>query len=371
MTSERINVLHLVDSGWPGGVNSVVLELLRSIDRSRFHIGVCSFSGEGPLLEEMSRLGAEVFTPRTTWDYLRRIRAAGYHVVHANHGARIHRCTARLAGCRVIVHAHGVPESCLNRVRQGDPSLEREFKNAFGTCADAIVACSRSVSETLSKICPSLGRRLSVIYNGTDLTRQRPISPEEMRIKKLEADLPGDAVVVGFAGRLIPLKRIDCLLTAAERLVAKHSSLYFLILGEGPLRSELEKQASSLRERVRFLGWRTGSDWFPLFDVLALPSESEGFALSVVEAMAGGTAVVASAVGGLPEVVIDGETGLLIPPGDSQRLETALDTLICNPEMRRRMGLAGRTRAELVFDSRAMARRFEELYAGLGTTVLG
>jgi glycosyltransferase involved in cell wall biosynthesis len=365
MTSDRINVLHLVDSGWPGGINSFVLELLRSIDRSRFKIGICSFSSNGPLLEEMSRLGADVYTSRTTWDYFRRIRAGEYQILHANFGGRVHRCTARMAGCRVVVHAHGVPEACVDRVRQGDPSLEREFKTAFGACADAIVACSRSVSEALSKVCPSLEHRLSVIYNGTDLTRQRPVFPEEMRIRKLKARLPGNAIVVGFAGRLIRLKRVDCLLTAAERLVAKHPNLYFLILGEGPLRSELEKQASPLGDRVRFLGWSRGSDWFPLFDILALPSESEGMPFSVLEAMAGVTPVVASAVGGLPEVVINGETGILIPPGDSQSLETALDTLIRSPETRHRIGLAARARAELAFDSRAMARRLEELYTKL------
>lgn len=371
MTSDRINVLHLVDSGWPGGINSFLLELLRSIDRSRFQIGVCSFSSEGPLLEEMTRLGADVFASRTTWDYFRRIRAGGYQILHANFGGRVHRCAARLAGCRVVVHVHGVPEACVDRVRQGDRSLEREFKTAFGACADAIVASSRSVSETLSRICPSLERRLSVIYNGADLTQQRTISLAEKRTKKLEAGLPVDAIVVGFAGRLIPLKRVDSLLTAAERLVARHPNLYFLILGEGPLRPDLERQASPLGDRVRFLGWRRGSDWFSLFDMLALPSESEGMSYSVLEAMAGGTPVVASAVGGLPEVVIDGETGVLIPPGDSQSLETALDALIADPAIRCRMGLAGRTRAERVFDSRAMARRLEELYARIGCTVPG
>lgn len=369
MTSDRINVLHLVDSGWPGGINSFVIELLRSIDRSRFHIGVCSFSTEGPLLEEMSRLGADVFTSRTTWDYLRRIRAGRYQILHANFGGRMHRCTARLAGCSVVVHAHGVPEACVNRIRQGDPSLNREFKTGFGACADAIVACSHSVSDALSKICPSLGRRLSVIYNGIDFTRQVPISHEEMRSIKLKAGLPGDAIAVGFAGRLISLKRIDCLLTAAKGLVDRYPSLYFLILGEGPLRLDLERQASALGDRVRFLGWRNGPDWFPLFDILALPSESEGTPYSVLEAMAGRTPVVASAVGGLPELVVNGETGVLVAPGDAQSLEIALDTLIADPTLRCRMGLAGRARAELVFDARAMASRLEELYARLATTV--
>lgn len=364
-----IRILHLADSGWPGGPNTFILELLRSIDRSRFQIDVCSFSDEGPLLAEMGRLGAGVFTTRTAWDYYRQIRAGKYHIVHANFGARVHRCTAKLAGCRVVTHAHGVPENCITRVDRPDPALERHFKNMFGVCTDAIVTCSRSVSEVLANVCPALAPHLLVIYNGTNLVQQTPLSPAEIQSRKLAAGLPGDAVVVGFAGRLIPLKRIDCLLEAVKGLSVRHPGLYVSILGEGPLRSELEMQARPLGDRVRFLGRGSGSDWIrhwmPVFDILALPSESEGFGLAALEAMACGRAVVASAVGGVPEVVVDGETGLLVPPGDSQKLEAALEALIVDPEMRRGMGVAGRTRAKLLFDARIMARGFEKLYARL------
>ncbi len=376
MTDNRVRVLHLVDSGWPGGPNTFVLELLRSIDRSRFQTGVCSISSEGPVLEEMSHL-AEVFTlhrqGRFDWAaigrYLHGIRAGGYDIVHAHFGSRIPRCTAKLAGCRVIAHAHGLPEDCLNRVAQGDPRLSREFKNSLGICADSIVACAHFVAQAFSRICPELESRISVIHNGVDLNQWRPVTPEERRRRKLAAGFPGNATVVGFAGRLIALKRVGCLLEAAQRLVVRHPDLYLLVLGDGPLRPELERQAQSLGGRCRFLGWCKSLDWFPLFDVLALPSESEGLPFAVLEAMALGIPVVASAVGGTPEAVSDGETGFLVPPGDSRALESALDTFIGdsigNSKTRREMGLAGRARAENLYDSRLMARRFEELYMGL------
>jgi glycosyltransferase involved in cell wall biosynthesis len=373
MTGEPIKVLHLVESGWPSGVNTFVLELLRSIDRSRFPIGICSFSSAGPALDEMRELGAEVLTldqsvrfdPSTIWKYWQWIRGQGYQIVHGNFGARLPRCTAQWTGCRTIAHAHGLPDDWPQRSACSDPRLERDFKAGYGGCADAIVACSQSLSETMTQVCPALASRISVIPNGLNLHSWRPILPEERRQRQLAAGLPGDVIVIGFAGRLVPLKRLDCLLEAAPRLAARYQRVHFLVLGDGPLRSELQRQAHPLGDRCRFLGWGQGSDWLPLFDVLVLPSESEGLPYCVLEAMALGVPVVASAVGGMREAVVDGQTGFLVPPGDAPALEAALERLITDSEVRERMGLAGRSRAESLYDSRVMARRFEELYERL------
>jgi glycosyltransferase involved in cell wall biosynthesis len=373
MTGGRIKILHLVESGWPGGVNRFVLELLRSLDLSRFPIGVCSFSSDGPVLDEMKHLGAEVWTldqnarfdPRGVWKYWQEIRTGGYRIVHGNFGARLPRCTAQWAGCRTIAHAHGLPEDWPQRSARHDPRLEREFKAGYGGCADAIVACSQSLSDTMKQTCPALTGRLSVIPNALDLQQWRPITPEERRQRQRAAGLPSDAIVIGFAGRLVPLKCLDCLLEAAPRLLADHPLLHFLVLGDGPLRPELERQARPLGDRCRFLGWGAGSDWLPLFDVLVLPSESEGLPYCILEAMASGIPVVASAVGGMKESVVDGQTGWLVPVGDAVALGQALDRLIEDADMRTAMGSAGRARAETLYDARSMARQWEELYMRL------
>ena len=153
---------------------------------------------------------------------------------------------------------------------------------------------------------------------------------------------------------------------AAPRLLADHPQLHLLVLGDGPLRPELERQARPLGDRCRFLGWGQGPDWLPLFDVLVLPSESEGLPYCVLEAMALGIPVVASAVGGIEEAVVDGQTGWLVPSGDAPALGLALDRLIEDSTMRFAMGVAARVRAESLYDVRTMARRWEELYARLG-----
>jgi glycosyltransferase involved in cell wall biosynthesis len=367
---DRIKILHLVESGWPGGVNSFVLALLRSIDLSRFSIGVCSFSSAGPVLEEMKHLGAEVmsldqtvrFDPWVVWKYLQGIRAGGYQIVHGNFGARLPRCTAQWTGCRTIAHAHGLPEDWPQRSARHDPRLEREFKAGYGGCADAIVACSHSIAETISQTCPALESRIEVIPNAIDLRQWRPITAEEKRQRKRDAGLSDDAIVIGFAGRLVALKRLDILLIAAQRLAPQ---VHVLVLGDGPLRPELERQAQPLGDRCRFLGWGQGSHWLPLFDVLVLPSESEGLPYCILEAMASGLPVVASAVGGMKETVVDGQTGCLVPAGDAQALESALSRLIEDAGMRSAMGSAARARAESLYDAPMMSRKWEELYARL------
>lgn len=368
-----IRVLHLIGSGGHGGVNSFVLQLLKGIDRSRFSLGVCSFGGEGVVLDEMRGLGIDACTlnpegkygPQAVFRYFRHITSGGYKIVHAHVGARIPRLVARMSGCRTIAHAHGPPEASSDRIRERDPSLKSSFRTAFGVGSDLIVACSGHTGLMLKTICPELASRVRVIYNGIELDRWQLAGTGDRIQRKLAVGLTGDAVVVGFAGRLVPLKRVDCLVEAAEYSIARHGNLSFVVLGDGALRPALEHRAAALGGRFRFLGWQATADWMPLFDMLVLPSESEGLPLCILEAMACAIPVIAASVGGIPEAVIDGVTGILVPPGDSQALSRAIDSLAGDLDMRRKMGLAGKARAEELFDSRLMTRRFEDLYANL------
>jgi glycosyltransferase involved in cell wall biosynthesis len=165
--------------------------------------------------------------------------------------------------------------------------------------------------------------------------------------------------------RLSPEKDIATLLGAVALAAREHPPLRLEIAGDGPLRAELEAEASALgiADRVTFLGevgdvpallWRAS--------LLALSSRTEGIALTLLEAMARGLPVVATAVGGNPEVVEDGRTGLLVPPGDSQALARAIVELIGDPERALRMGRDGRLRVERAFDARRMVADYEALY---------
>jgi glycosyltransferase involved in cell wall biosynthesis len=374
--NDRIRVLHLLDSGRPGGITAFVRDLAASIDRSRFEIGACVMGAGGPVLDEFRGMDMDVITlnepgrfgPVTAWRYFRHIRSRGYEILHANVGARLPRHLARLAGCRaVIAHGHGPPEASLDRIRLAHPGLQHEFEIAYGSGSDVIIACSQSLQRTIETFAPTLRSRTRVMYSGVDTQRFSPLNAEERRSRRFALGIAENAVVVGFVGRLIPLKRLDLLIQATARLRCElpDARVEFLVLGDGPLRPALEEQATQSGVPVRFVGTQPASTWLPLFDILALASQSEGLPMSVLEAMAVGVAVVATAVGGLSEVVVNGETGLLVPPGDGNALLDAMRILVLRPEWRRAMGTAARARAVSKFDSQTAAAAFESLYLEL------
>lgn len=170
-----------------------------------------------------------------------------------------------------------------------------------------------------------------------------------------------DGMVVGTLARLDPLKGLDRLVTAAARL----DGIRVLIIGEGPQRAALEEQVRQLgvEERVDLRGWddqpRRALDEM---DVFALPSDIEGFPLSIVEAMLAGLPVVASDVGSVGEAVVHDHTGYLVAPGDIDGLTAALERLTHDPECRARFGAAGRARALERFTARRMADAYVALY---------
>jgi glycosyltransferase involved in cell wall biosynthesis len=164
-------------------------------------------------------------------------------------------------------------------------------------------------------------------------------------------------------GRLKAPKDFPTLTRALAALPS--GSFDALIVGDGPDRPEVEAEVErlGLAKAVRLMGERPDvAQLLAGSDVFVLSSASEGLPLSVEEAMAAGLPVVASAVGGVPEVVVDGETGLLVPPGDAERLAGALGVLLADPDLRLRMGSSGRARAEALFDLAAFRRAHVELY---------
>jgi glycosyltransferase involved in cell wall biosynthesis len=199
-----------------------------------------------------------------------------------------------------------------------------------------------------------------------DLDRFRPAPQDFFQASALrhEVGLSQDDTVVGFVGRLVPQKGLPYLLAAAEMLSSRQPRLHFVIVGDGPLASELQSAAARIAAgRFLFLGER--SDVHRLmrpFDLLVVPSEWEGLPIVNLEAMATGIPVVAFDIDGIPEAIVHGETGLLVPHRDRRALAAAISQLLEDPAQRQRMGADGRQRAEARFDVRFTARRLESLY---------
>jgi len=171
--------------------------------------------------------------------------------------------------------------------------------------------------------------------------------------------------VVGAVSRLAWKKGIRHLLEATPRILEAVPDAHVVIAGDGPLRSELEAQAAALgvRDRVLFLGSRPDTiALMAAFDVFVLPSVVEGMSNALLEAMAVGRPVVATDVGGNPEVVVDGETGLIVPPNDPHQLAASIQKLLEAPELAAEMGAAGRQRVIERYQIDVMTRRIEELY---------
>ena len=223
-------------------------------------------------------------------------------------------------------------------------------------CADRIVSVSQdSMQLAASQGLPS--DKLTTIYNGIDLSRFSFSGPCES----------GPVVAVG---RLSPEKDIPTLLHATAIAATQEPSFRLRVFGAGPCLNELEQlcEKLSLRDRVEFAGQATDvAAKLAESRLLVLPSLTEGISLALLEAMAVGLPTVATNVGGNPEVVVDGLTGLLVPKRSAQLLADAMLKIYRQPNLGRAMGLAGRQRVETCFDARQMVARYEALYlAALG-----
>jgi glycosyltransferase involved in cell wall biosynthesis len=184
------------------------------------------------------------------------------------------------------------------------------------------------------------------IPNSVDTARFRPVSPEEKLALRRKLGLPERACIVIYTGRLVSYKGLPLLLRVWKDVAAQHDHVYLLLVGPGSLdihncEAELRQyvQQEQLEKSVRFTGEvRNVEEFLQAADIFVFPTESEAFGISLVEAMACGLAVVSTAVGGVRDIVRDGQSALVVPPGDMHCLQGALDALLGDSDLRRRLG---------------------------------
>jgi len=342
-------VLHLLGTAQPEGtgIARMVAALARSLDPARYRIHAWFLGGDGPLVGALEAAGAQASAlewwrgardPLGAWRFWCRLCGQGFAIVHMHAGGRSVRWLARVGTrARIVVHLHGriLEPRGLSLVTHS------------GRGADAVIAVSRAVAERV------VGTRPLVVYPGIPV----PETPG------LPAPLGGTTAerIVGCAGRLLPLKGLVYLLRAIASLRAEFANLVLEIAGSGPERATLEREVQrlGLSDGVRFLGWvEELAPVLARWEVFVLPSLEEGFGIAALEAMAAGLPVVASAVGGIPELVEDGRTGWLVPPADPRALAERLRALLLDAGRRRALGEAGRARA---FEQFSMARLVTEI----------
>jgi len=261
---------------------------------------------------------------------------------------------------------------------------------------DLIIGCSDYITNKIRARFPELAHRCQRVYNGVDTEQFQPVQP----VQSAQSETPKSTenLKLLFVGRISPEKGLHTLIEAFERVaIALPPAKLFLIGPNKPTAAEFIAELSDepivqnlaqldppnylqnlkrqlpegLEERVFFTGsvsHLTLHQHFQTAAVLVNPSLSEAFGMSLVEAMATRIPTVATRVGGMQDVVVDGETGLLVPPDDSAALAIALQTLLTDSDLRARMGKAGRERAVTVFDWAAIAAHLFSLYDNLLST---
>lgn len=267
-----------------------------------------------------------------------------------------------LARVPVIVHGeHGrTAEDPLGRNRK-----RRVVRRLLAPWVDRFVTVSEDLARWLVEDVRIAARKVVHIPNGVDTER---FSPEGREQARRSLDVPYGATVFGCVGRLDPVKDHASLLRAFAAVGSGGAPVLLLLAGEGPMRAAIEAEIRrlGLDARVRLLGERSDvPDVLRALDVFLLPSVGEGMSNSILEAMAAGLPVIATRVGGNPQLVRDGATGTLVAAGDPEGLAAAMRRYLGEPELRAAHGRAARLRSEAEFSLTRMVAAYSALYAGL------
>lgn len=361
------HLAHIVYSLQIGGLEELVLNLVRKTSRTRYRLAVIVLREDGPLSLEIEKLGIPVHRlgggEGFSWPLIRQLaallRREKIDMVHTHDlGPFIYGGLAMLRnGNRNLFHTE---HSYLSQ----DSTRLRLFERWLSRWARMIIADSRDVAEMLihgQKIAP---RKVVTILNGIDLQRFAGV---ERDLFRRELGLTAEQPLLGTVGRLVPVKNQALLLRAFALLRPEHAQARLVVVGDGPERAALERLAVELglAASVIFTGSRRDiPQIMAALDIFILPSFSEGLSLTLLEAMAAGKPVVATRVGGNPEVVADGLNGLLVPSDDDAGLAAALRRLLREGDgVARKLAQAGQQQVVEKFSLEAMVHAYEAIYA--------
>lgn len=368
----KLHVVHVVYWLRVAGLENGVVNLVNRLEGEQKHTIVC-IEDVGPLAARLSdnieivdlsrEMKRDRFFPLRMSRLFRRLRP---DIVHSRNWAAMDAIpAASLARVPRVVHGeHGReasdPTGCNKR--------RRLIRRMFSPMVDRFVTVSEDLRAWLVADVGISSRKVICIHNGVDVDRFRGGRRQAGR-KAL--GLNDEAVAVGAVGRLEPVKDHATLLEAFARIPDKNPDLHLFVIGDGSRRKELEARAKALdlRDRAHFIGEK---DDIPTvlngLDLYVISSIAEGISNTVLEAMATGLPVVATRVGGNPELVTENINGMLVPVGDAETMADALTRYILSAELRRSHGQASRQRVIDQFSLDRMAEDYSRLYCSLLTS---
>jgi glycosyltransferase involved in cell wall biosynthesis len=365
----RIKVLHFITELSAGGAQTALVNLLVCLDRERFDLKVtCLYNGDGMAARRIAALGIPIvdlgmsgkFRLDAFWRLYRLLSRERPHILHTwmFHANLPGRLLGRAAGIHCIVSSE--------RTMGQEGPLRRWLDLITASFTDRIICVSHEVARFAANVIGLPVGKLTVIPNGIDPARYASLPTQ--KLARLQYSLPEQAFIVGAIGRPRPVKGYPFLIEAFAEIAASHPNSCLMFVGDGPEKNRLMELAArfNLNRQVIFLPDQEDiPGLLPALDVLAIPSLYEGMPNVALEAMAAGLPVVASQVGGTCEVVVDGETGLLVPASDVKMLTAALLRLIDDPALRTRLGEAGRRRVCEHFSQESVCQKMEILYTDL------
>jgi len=373
-----VKILHIhtlpIISG--SGINTFLS--MRDIKNDYIRMSLACAPG-GPLLDLVRDEGMEVITfpdmvqriaPKkdiaATFALYRHLRINKYHIVHTHNSKAgfIGRLSAKLAGVPVIIHTvHGFAfhdqEPLWRQI------LFRNLEKIASRWCDKMIFISSPLIEWALKEKISAKDKIIKIYSGIDLDRFQPVSDEEKKQARIKLGIKPDGPVAGIVSKLWEGKGHNVLIDAFKEIKKDLNDAKLIIVGEGYLEDELKSYTEELglKDSVIFTGFRSDvSEVMACFDISVLPSFFEGMGRVLLEAMAMTIPVVASNVGGIPDLVKNNKNGILVPPGDVSELTKAMKKLLTNRSLSISMGKNGHHTVTKEFSAESMNEKILSVY---------
>ncbi len=371
-------VLQIVDGFRMGGAENKLWELIQRLDHHKYEIMLANVGPTGPLQAQFEQLGIELFDFRRRWAFdplpflklYRVMRQRRIDIVQTTlfWADFIGATAAKCAGVPVILSWETVSH-------EGDP-YHNNFQRRNGyrlamKCVDLIIAVSQEVKESLICRRHLPAEKIRVIHYGVDLEQFRPNGRAPRLAKRQEIGAQPEHFLIGIVARLEPWKGHRYFIEAFAEIAPRFPEANVILVGEGSLRSALEQMTreKNLQGRLSFLGVRKDvAQLVNCLDLFVLPSlPGEGLPNVLLEAMACRIPVIATRVGGVPELVRDGQNGYLVPPGDADALRATLVRALSDRARLQEIARAGRATVEENFSLHQQIATFEQTYDELYT----
>jgi glycosyltransferase involved in cell wall biosynthesis len=366
----KIAVLYLITELNVGGAERVVQRLATQLSKRRYNVLVACLHEPGAVADEMLAADVPVVNlgmrgksdVRVVYQLFRLLRDEGIQILHAHmfHSNLLAALVGKLANVPVIIATRHCEDI-------GGSRREQINRWTRGLC-DAVVAVSQEVCEAEIRHSRTDPSKVIVIPNGVQIEAFTGVSQAKVEALGQELGIHPGAPVIGTVARFDEQKGHIYLLDATVKILQQLPNTKVLLVGGGPLRPQMEDKAEALglSDSIIFAGIRYDiPEILALLDLFVLSSLWEGLPIAILEAMAAGRPIVATRVGGVPEAVVDGVTGLLVPPRDPVALADAVTRLLRRPGLCRQMGQAGQERASQYYSVESMVEQTQTLYERL------